>query len=80
MKEKNAKISITFCLSGKFGIEVDLNEISALLNLNPTETRTPDDWPEAIKNPKNELPDEFKPRYCWDFGQQYIPQSSCRCG
>jgi len=71
MKEKNAEISITFCLSGKFGIEVDLNEISERLNLAPARARTPIDWPEAIKNPKNELPDEYKPKYTWDYDVQY---------
>lgn len=35
----------------------------------PTRVRTLDDWPEAIKNSKTELPDELKPHYVW---QDYL--------
>jgi len=71
MENKKSEINITFYMVGKFGMEVDFNEISKCLNLTPTGARTPEDWPEAIKYPKNELPDELKPRYQWEFSLQY---------
>ena len=62
------KINVTFCLVGK---EADLSDISKCLNLVPSRTRTPDDWPEAIKNPKTKLPDYLQPRYSWVFDMKY---------
>lgn len=70
-KAKKSEIRITFYLVGKNGLHVDLNYISERLNLFSTKTRTPDDWPDYIKNPNNELPDELKPRYLWEFDMQY---------
>lgn len=68
MKFRDSEISITFCLEGR---EVRLNEISKRLCIIPSRTRTPDDWPEAIRNPKMELPDELKPRYTWELNIDY---------
>jgi hypothetical protein len=41
------------------------------MGIEPTEVRTPDDWPETIKNPKVELPDELKPRHIWKIDIGY---------
>ena len=68
MKPRNPEISVCFILSGK---NVDLNEITTRLNIATSLTRTLDDWPDAIKNPKIKLPDELKPRYDWEFGIEY---------
>ena len=53
-----------FALEGK---QLVLAEITERLRIIPTNTRTPDDWPDIIKNPKTELPEEFKTRYIWLF-------------
>ena len=68
MKKTESKINIWFSLIGK---NVDLDEITDRLGINPTHVRTLDDWPEAIKNPKNDLPDELQPRYIWQVDIEY---------
>lgn len=73
---QNSEIKITFCLEGK---EVELNEISKCLDVIPSRIRTPNDWPDAIKNPKTELPDELKPRYTWEFEIGYEKCKLVQC-
>ena len=68
MKETGSEINIWFSLSGR---NVNLDEITDKLGIIPCQVRTLDDWPEAIKNPKNELPDELKPRYIWQVDIGY---------
>ena len=68
MKIIDSEINIIFCLEGK---NIELSEISDRLGIIPSKIRTPDDWPEAIKNPKVELPDYLKPRYTWDLELGY---------
>ena len=71
MKMQVPEIKVSFSLTGMFGIEVNLDKITKEMSIEPTDARTPDDWPEAIKNPKTELPDELKPHYVWHFDVGY---------
>ena len=65
------QIAVRFRLVGE---DVDLNEVSEILDLVPIRIKTPCDWPEVIKNPKIELPDSFKPSYLWEYS---IPYKIC---
>ena len=78
MEIQEPKINIEFYLEGREKVELD--EISKRLNIIPNTTKTPADWPEAIKNPQIELPDELKPRYVWelDIGYKYCKSVSDR--
>lgn len=65
------QVRVLFSLIGKFGIEVNFDQITEKICIKPTRIRTLDDWPEAIKNPKTELPDELKPHYVWQVDIGY---------
>ena len=71
MVMKLPKIRVLLSLIGKFDTEVNLDIITKEMCLVPTRTRTPDDWPETIKNPRAELPDELKPSYVWELDTGY---------
>ena len=71
MSEKNPEIKIYFGFEGQSGGILDLNELTKRLDIVPTETRTLDDWPEAIKHPRVELPDYLRPRCCWTVTLDY---------
>jgi len=62
MNTHNSEINVCFILEGK---NIDLNEITKRLSIIPSRIRTLEDWPDAIKNPKFDLPDELKPRFVW---------------
>jgi hypothetical protein len=68
MDPQSPEISISFILSGK---SMNLSEITEQLNITPTRVRTLNDWPESIKNPKAELPDDLKPCYIWRLDLGY---------
>ena len=71
MTIQSPEIRVLFSLIGKFGVDVNLDKITKEMCIKPTKTRTPDDWPEAIKNPKTELSDEFRPHYVWQIDIGY---------
>jgi hypothetical protein len=61
VKRKYPEILVTFLVKGK---KLDLNEFSKKMDIIPTETRSLEDWPEAIKKNKT-LPVELQPRCVW---------------
>jgi hypothetical protein len=71
MNEKEPMIKTSFTMEGPSGVAIDLDEITKCLVLEPTKIRTLNDWPEAIKNPKTELPDDLRPRCCWTVELDY---------
>jgi len=68
---QSPKIRVLFSLIGKVGVDVNLDKITKEMGIKPTKTRTPDDWPEAIKSPKTELPDEYRPHHVWQIDIGY---------
>ena len=71
MTEKNPEIKISLSLVGQSGEILDLDELTKHLDIMPTKTRTLDDWPETIKQPKIELPDWLRPRCVWKVELEY---------
>jgi hypothetical protein len=71
MIEKKSEIKISFTLEGPGEKEIDIDELTKYLAIKPTKTRTLNDWPDAIKHPKNELPNDLKPRSCWTVEIDY---------
>lgn len=70
--DKMSRAEATFSVVGK---SFDLDKFTESVGIVPTETRTRDDWPEAIKsNPS--LPEELKPRCVWDVSEVMSPCSS----
>jgi hypothetical protein len=71
MDNKESMIKISFTFEGPSGVTIDLDEMTRRLALKPTMMRTLDNWPEAIKHPSVDLPDNLKPRCCWTFEIDY---------
>ncbi|GGC97596.1 DUF4279 domain-containing protein [Enterococcus wangshanyuanii] len=61
------KIEISFVAVGK---NFDLTNMTRILEVQPTEVRTKDDWPDAIKNNTN-LPEEYQPRHSWSYSKTF---------
>lgn len=60
------------CIKVDFGIEgknFNLNEVSQILGVLPTESRGINDWPEVIKCDLT-LPEELQPRCVWEIQQK----------
>ena len=41
------------------------------MKIIPTRSRGLEDWPDTIRSPKIELPEELKPRYIWQYDIGY---------
>jgi hypothetical protein len=67
MYEKAPEIKISFFFEGQCGEAIELDKITESLAIYPTKIRKLDDWPEAIKRPKVELPVELRPRCTWEL-------------
>ena len=55
---KFPRIKVDFIIEGN---NLDLEKLTKVINIFPTETRNIDDWPETIKN-SPEIPEELQPR------------------
>jgi hypothetical protein len=71
MSKKKPEVKILFGLDGKSGVAIDLGELTRRIGITPTETRGLDDWPDAVKNPKVELPENLGARCCWAVTLDY---------
>lgn len=67
MIEEYPTVSVTFGFDGKAGKLIDFGKITNILGISPSFTRTPDEWPEVLKSQISTLPEEVKPRSCWDL-------------
>lgn len=65
--EKLPKVEVSFVAVGK---DFDLTNMTSVLEIQPTEVRTKDDWPNAIKNNPN-LPEEYQPRHSWSYSKVF---------
>lgn len=64
--KKLPRIQVDFDIEGK---DFDLQKFSDEIGIQPDETRTPEEWPDAIKNNKD-LPEELRPRYVWCISER----------
>lgn len=62
---KLPKVEVSFVADGK---DFNLENMTRILEIKPTEIRTKDDWPDAIKNNPN-LPEEYQPRHNWVYSK-----------
>ena len=60
------KVKVSFVISGK---EFDLSMLTEELNISPSETRSLEDWPEAVKNNVHIL-EELQPVYEWCISEK----------
>ncbi len=60
-------VKVHFVIVGK---DFDIHEFSEVINITPSETRTPEEWPKVIKNDEN-LPDDLKPRFEWSLSEEF---------
>jgi len=71
IEEQYPRINVVFGFDGREGELINFSEISDALDISPSETRTPDDWPEALKRQAPYLPEEIRPRSTWDIETEY---------
>lgn len=60
------KVKVSFVISGK---DFDLSMLTEELNISPSETRSLEDWPEAVKNNVH-IPEELQPVYEWCISEK----------
>jgi hypothetical protein len=69
--DKVPEIKVRFSLQGQSGNAIEFSQLTKGLAIIPTETRGLNDWPEAVKHPRIELPIELRPRCIWTVEVDY---------
>lgn len=59
------KVEISFVADGK---DFNLDNMTKLLEVQPSKIRTKDDWPDVIKNNPT-LPERYQPRHSWRYSK-----------
>ena len=70
MEASMPRIRADFCLTGSVGYDFDPAEITKALGITPSRERTLDDWPEAIRHPKKELPEGIGAAVSWEVSTE----------